>query len=259
MAEVPAPADRPGAAELLRLTYGPDPSQFALLARPEGRPRGVVVVIHGGFWKAQYGVELAEPLALDLAGHGWAALAVEYRRVGIGGGYPQTFDDLHAAIGLLADPVLGLDLGAGVITLGHSAGGHLALWAAARHRFPRWAAGAVAVRAVIDQAGVADLAAAFDEGLGSGAVEAFVGPPGPHYDEVDPSRQLPLEVPVWCVHAPDDEAVPYAQSTGYVERAGAAGAQASLVPVTGGHFGVIDPGHAAWAVQLELLDALAED
>ena len=85
-----------------RLTYGDDRSQWADLRRPEGTSRGVVVIIHGGFWKAEYDASLGEPLAADLTARGWTTLNVEYRRVGNGGGFPHTFDDVHAAIEALA-------------------------------------------------------------------------------------------------------------------------------------------------------------
>ena len=67
------------------VSYGPDPAQFLELTLPEGEgPAPVAVVLHGGFWRAAYGVELARPLAAELAAAGWAAVAVEYRRVGAG-------------------------------------------------------------------------------------------------------------------------------------------------------------------------------
>ncbi|MFZ2502276.1 MAG: alpha/beta hydrolase [Nocardioides sp.] len=253
----PATSAAHGLTTLTRHTYGEDPSHFGLLSRPEAEPIGVAVVIHGGFWKAQYGVEYAQPLAADLASRGWVAWAPEYRRVGNGGGYPETFDDISAAIDLLADPALDVDTRGGVVAIGHSAGGHLSLWSAARRRFPRWAAARVDVRAVISQAGVANLAAAYRDALGTEAVANFVGAPGPRYDRVDPTRQLPLEVPVWCVHAHDDDLVPFRQAEKYVERANTAGGRASLVEVEGGHFGVIDPESDAWATQLRLLDSIA--
>ena len=84
-------------------SYGDDPSQYGELSLPDGTPRGVVVVIHGGFWKAAYGVELGRPLAADLVERGWAAWNLEYRRVGNGGGTPETFDDVAAGIDLLAE------------------------------------------------------------------------------------------------------------------------------------------------------------
>jgi len=245
-----------------RFEYGSDASQFAELTRPQTRSRGVVVVIHGGFWKAAYDASLGRPLALDLARRGWTTWNIEYRRVGPGaggggpgggGGVPATLDDVAAAIDALAD-VTDLDRST-IVTLGHSAGGHLAAWAAARGRFG-WPE-RVPVTAVISQAGVLDLTRASRAGLGGGAVEAFVGgPPGPAYDAVDPTRQLPLDVPVWCVHGRGDTSVPPSQSSSYVERAVAAGATAELVEVDGDHFVVIDPTSQAWARTIAILDGI---
>jgi acetyl esterase/lipase len=236
-----------------RRRYGPDPSQHGELHLPAAEPRGVVVVIHGGFWKAEYDAGLGRPLAADLAAHGWAAWNLEYRRVGNGGGAPATFDDVAAGIDELAD--LGLDLST-VVTLGHSAGGHLAAWAASRDRFDEWAGG-VDVTAVVSQAGVLDLRAGHDDGLGGGAVAALLGhPPGPADARFDPIAQVPLGVPVWCVHAPDDTVVPIRQSEAYLAAAAAVGARAELVRVDGEHFGVVEPGAAAWARTLRILDEL---
>lgn len=237
------------------IEYGAHPAQRVEHWPPSGPSRGVVVVIHGGFWKSAYELDLGRPLAASLAAHGWTAWNIEYRRVGDGGGLPETFDDVAAAIDLLAD-VDGLDTST-VVTLGHSAGGHLAAWAAARGRFPRWQPERVPVTHVVSQAGVLDLAAAYDDNLGGGAVLALVGgPPGPAYDQVDPARQIPLGVPVWCIHPTRDVNVPVSQSREYVERARAAGATAELVEVDGDHFVVIDPDSGAWRRTLEILDAL---
>lgn len=248
--------DEPVTAPAGTIAYGDDPSQFGQLHLPEGDPRGVVVVLHGGFWKAAYDLSLGRPLAAALSARGWAAWNLEYRRVGAGrgggGGGSATLDDVGAGIDRLAD--LGLDLST-VVTLGHSAGGHLATWAASRGRA---AADGVRVTAVVAQAGVLDLRAAHRDGLGGGAVEAFLGhPPGPGDESVDPTRQLPLDVPVWCVHGTDDRVVPFSQSAEYVAAARAAGGRAELVRVAGDHFVVIDPESAAWARTLEVLDGLA--
>src|SRR3954453_20560216 len=247
----PAPGPAPGrhdervTAATRTIRYGDDPSQLVELSVPTGTPRGVVVVIHGGFWKAAYDLSLGRPLAADLVERGWAALNVEYRRVGNGGGVPRTTDDVRAAIATLDGS--GLDLST-VVTLGHSAGGHLAAWAG-------HAVGAVTH--VVAQAGVLDLVAADRDGLGGGAVRAFLGhPAGPGYVDVGRSKQQPLEIPVWCVHARDDDTVPFSQSVEYVAAATAAVARAEPVEVPGGHFDVIDEATRAWQLIVDILDRI---
>jgi acetyl esterase/lipase len=249
----PAPTDRQ------RRAYGDDPSQLGELRLPEGTPHGVVVVIHGGFWKAEYDLSLGTPLAEDLTSRGWVTWNLEYRRVGTGagggGGVPETLDDVAAGIdhlaALAADGLLPEDGLHRVVTLGHSAGGHLATWAAGRE------SPGVPVTHVVSQAGVLDLVAGARDDLGRGAVRAFLGhAPGPDDAAVDPAQQLPLDVPVWCVHAPDDDIVPISQSREYVDRATGAGATAELVEVTGGHFGVIEVGSPAWDRIRALVDGL---
>lgn len=227
-------------AELVH--YGERPHQFGELTRAAD-PRGLVVVVHGGFWKPQYGIEYARPLVPSLVEAGWSTWAIEYRRSGA----HDTLPDVRAAI----DAVSGLpglsDPFETVVGLGHSAGGHLVTWAAAGGGLTH----------VISQAGVLDLRAAHDAGLGGGAVEAFLGhPPGPADADVDPIRMVPLDVPVWCVHGADDAVVPPDQSRDYVAAAREAGGVAELIEVEGDHFDVIDPDSDAWSRQLELLDSL---
>jgi acetyl esterase/lipase len=228
---------------------------MAELHSPEGPSRGVVVVLHGGFWRAAYDATLGRPLAESLVRHGWTALNLEYRRAGNGGGFPTTFDDVVAGIDLLAD-VKDLDTSR-VITLGHSAGGHLAVWAAGVSKLDdaRWRP-RVRVTAAVSQAGVLDLRGAIRRDLGAGAVRDFLGPDtGSTYDVADPLSRVPLDVPVWCVHGRDDLVVPIDQSRTYVDAAREAGATAELVAVDGDHFALIDPSHPAWARTLEILDA----
>lgn len=246
-----------GEVERRKVTYGSDPSQYGELFLPAGEPRGVVVVIHGGFWRAEYAADLGQPLAGSLAQQGWAAWNIEYRRVGGGegggGGAPATFDDVAAAIDKLAD--LDVDTST-VVTLGHSAGGHLATWAAARGRYD-WPE-QVAVTHVVSQAGVLDLVASEEEGLGGGAARALLGHQPTVADErYDPAQQLPLDVPVWCVHGRDDTIVPLSQSTEYAVAATAAGAAAEVVEVDGDHFVVIDVASDAWTRTLAVLDTIA--
>lgn len=241
----------------MRVTYGQDPSQFGELTRPAGESKGVVVVIHGGFWKAEYDLDLGRPLARSLAEHGWTAWNIEYRRVGKGGGAPATFDDVHAALDRLAT-LDDVDTTT-TLTLGHSAGGHLAVWAAGRQNQTPWQDAKVLVTGAISQAGVLDLRAAQDDDLGGGAVQALLGQGTTTVDDVyDPQQQIPLDVPVRCVHGRSDDIVPPSQSTDYVKAGTSAGADAAVVEVDGDHFVVIDTDSPIWTRQLAFLDELKD-
>jgi acetyl esterase/lipase len=244
-----------------RIAYGPDRSQFAELFRPAGAGiTGTVVIIHGGFWRARYAAPLGRPLAADLRERGYTCWNIEYRRVGNGGGYPATLADVAAAIDHLAE--LDVDTSR-LVTIGHSAGGHLAVWAAGRERLPVDAVGAqphVRVTAAVAQAGVLDLGTAARRRVGETAVlDLLGGAPDDvpdRYAVADPMARVPLRQPVLCVHSRADESVPYAQSEAYVSAARAAGAPVALQEVTGDHMAVIDPASAAWAVVCDALPDL---
>lgn len=269
---VPIPPAAPGVRGPLRLAYGPHPSQFGELTLPpgEGPVRGVAIVVHGGFWRQAYGLELGRPLAVDLANAGLAAWNVEYRRVGSGGGggWPATFDDLAAATDLLAGP--GQEAAGGrlvsdrIVAVGHSAGGHLAGWLAARPGLPAGAPGAapaVRLRGAVSQAGVLDLVDAAEQGVGGGAVDALLGGgPGAvadRYALASPTARVPIGVPVICVHGTDDTNVPIRQSERFVAAATAAGDAAELVTLPGvDHFAVIDPSTDAWRACRDAVDRL---
>jgi acetyl esterase/lipase len=244
------------AAAARTIAYGDAPDQYAELYRPAAESRGVVVVVHGGFWKAEYDVSLGRPLSASLAAHRWTAWNLEYRRVGRGGGAPETLDDVAAGIDALAD-VDDLDLST-VLAIGHSAGGHLATWAAARSRYQGWQPERVRLTGVISHAGVLDLRAAYADGLGGGAVERFLGhPPNDQDARYDPIRQVPLDVPVWCLHGRRDDTVPLSQSVDYVSAATVAGATAELVEFDGDHFAPIDIDSDVWARTLRVLGDMA--
>lgn len=264
------PASEADDASVQTLRYGDDQSQFVELTLPVSAsgPLPVAVVIHGGFWRSAYGLDLGRPLAATLPDRGWAALNIEYRRVGNGGGYPSTLNDVAAAIDLLAQSGLaaarekGVDLDlTRVVTIGHSAGGHLAAWAATRPGQDPGSPGAgptVAVSAVVSQAGVLDLRASARDGLGADAAQAFLGGDSDtlpeRYDEASPIERLPLGVPTLCVHASADGNVPISQSERFVEAAEAAGDDVELSTVDGDHFVVIEPRDPSWALVLDWLD-----
>jgi pimeloyl-ACP methyl ester carboxylesterase len=259
-----------------RYYYGDDASQWGELFLPElpdgGTHGGVVVVIHGGYWRSQYGAELGEPLAADLAGHGMAAWNLEYRRAGNGGGWPHTFQDVLAGIDKLLELAAphALDL-AKVVALGHSAGGHLAVWAAGRDRLGSLGleaeqrevgatADGVRLTGVVSQSGVLNLAVAERLNLSNGAVANLLGGPSSEFPGrhryADPMAALPLDVPVYAVHATEDEDVPLAMSATYVKASLPGPVPAELVMVPGDHFALINPGAPAYAKCRELVQEL---
>jgi acetyl esterase/lipase len=240
--------------------YGPDPAQFGELWLPEGDQLGTVVVLHGGFWRAAYDLALGRPLASDLAARGYAAWNLEYRRSGGGGGWPATFEDVAAGIDLLA--ALPVETSR-VVAVGHSAGGHLGVWAAGRAGLPDGAPGArpgVTVTGVVSQGGVLALADCARDGLD---VDAAVNLMGGEPDELpsayrlaDPMARLPTPATVVCLHSRRDQRVPYSYSERYVAACAAAGGHASLVETFGDHFSLIDPASRDWATALGALPPL---
>jgi acetyl esterase/lipase len=215
---------------------------------PEDAPL-LVAVVHGGFWRSRVDASSIAPLAAALAAAGHRVWNLEYPRMGEpGGGWPGTAD----AVGAATDAVLGAAAGRPVVVLGHSAGGHLALWAARG----RPVAGVVAL------APVCDLAAAWEEGLGEGAVEEFLGaPPGAApeaYLEASPSARLPLGVPALLVHGDADPRVPISQSRAFADAARAAGDKVQLVEIgAADHMSMIDPAGPAREPVANFLTSLA--
>ncbi|RVX42780.1 prolyl oligopeptidase family protein [Nonomuraea polychroma] len=232
--------------------YGPLPDHEADLRLPPGAtPRGLVVVIHGGFWRSRFGRETTRALCADLALRGWASWNVEYRRVGTGGGVPATLDDITAALRHLdeLEPVGDVP----VVLLGHSAGGQLALWAA----------GTRPVAAVVPLGGVCDLAEAARLRIGDGAALDFVGGTPEQrpelYDLADPMRRLPSGTPALVVHGTDDDRVPPELSRRYAEAAHKAGDPCQLLELEDvGHFEVIDPRTATWSTIVQGFEAVVE-
>lgn len=248
------------------IRYGPHRAQTAELWRPEG-PRGdrpVVVLIHGGFWRQIYTKHLMHRLAHAVVAHGWVAYNIEYRRVGrFGlGGWPETFDDVAAAIDRLRT-VEHIDLER-IVTCGHSAGGHLALWAGTSRTTDAAmppSAGAVRIAAAISLAGVVDLVEGARLNLGGGAVQALMGGEPDQFPERyargSPAALLPMGVRQFLVHGLADSTVPPSLSEWYVQRGRSFGDQADYVPLASkGHMDMIDPRGAACAEVKASLDLI---
>lgn len=192
------------------------------------------MLIHGGFWQAAYDARLMDGLDADLRRAGWQTRNIEYRRLGNGGGWPATFDDVLAEVDAVgATPI---------VTVGHSAGGQLALWAAAE----RGLAGAVS------QAGVLDMRAAATNRVGRDTAQRLLGGTPDavpeRYAAASPLDRVPLGMPQLVVHGERDDTVPVAMSRAYVEAARAAGDEVEYMELAGvGHFEHIDPASTAWA------------
>jgi acetyl esterase/lipase len=240
------------------IAYGPAPQQVAELRLPKGRgPHPVVVVVHGGGWEAPWGFDHVRSLAAALTAEGWATWSLEYRRVGDpGGGWPGTFEDVARGADHLREVArehpIDLDR---VVALGHSAGGQLALWLAARPRLPGsspfHSAKPLRLRGVVSLAGIADLRAGAASGVCGDAIPRLLG--GPPRDQAgrlaqsSPVELVPLGVPVRLVCGARDPIVPIDQARSYEAAAQQAGDTVAVEIVEGaGHYELVNPSSTAW-------------
>ncbi len=215
------------------MRYGDHPSQVCEL---HGDSRDVAVLIHGGFWRQRYGRELEGGIARDLVARGWAVWNIEYRRLGGDGGWPATFEDVEAAIRALPLEA------SRVVAIGHSAGGQLAVWAAAEGL----------VTAAVSQAGALDLDELSRLGTSDHVVNLLLGGTPdevPHrYAQASPRRRLPIGVPLLLVHGERDDDVPVCISREFAEAAREAGDDCELVVIDDeGHYEHLEPGSRCWA------------
>ena len=247
-----------------RIAYGSGPLQFGeLWLPPKGRgPLPVLVLIHGGCWRSDLpGLELTDHLAGAFRAEGVAVWNIEYRRIGEqGGGYPTTFKDVAAGVDHLRRlaPAYNLDLNR-VVLAGHSAGGHLALWAAARGRTPQASPlrqeRPLPVRGVVTLAGINDLAAYRASGPaacgGPETIDALVGAArrrGDVFADTSPAALLPIGVPTTVVSGALDPIVPPRFGRDYAAAAAGRGDRVGERTIPGaGHFELIDPTSPAWA------------
>jgi acetyl esterase/lipase len=245
--------------------YGSAPAQVAELFLPPKTwrakgPHPVVVLLHGGCFLAEFqGLAQTSAIAADLAGRGYAVWNVDYRKLGeAGAGYPGTFQDVATALDRLRAeaPKYDLDL-TRVVAVGHSAGGHLALWAAGRRRLPAasplHAADPLPIGAVVSLAGIGDL---------KGQGKVFALPCGDDtldrlldtarrkapYADTSPAELLPIGARITMVHGAYDHVMPPYTGLAFAGAARKAGDRAEAVTIPdAGHFDVVIPSTPAWA------------
>ncbi|MFF3690107.1 alpha/beta hydrolase family protein [Streptomyces sp. NPDC002187] len=279
-AEEESAFSHPAVAPDVSVAYGEHPDHVVDFYAPRGGEDGapLVVVLHGGAWRAPYDRQHVTPFADYLARRGLAVASVEYRRgreipqqggAGpVAGRWPDTFDDVAAAMDALPDlarEALPQADPRRIVVTGHSAGGHLALWAAARHVLPagsRWRLPAPpALRGVVALAPIADFARAVELDVCGGAVSQLLG--GEDEFEArsahaDPAALLPTGIATVIVQGREDIVVPAAVAEAFVDAAAKAGETVGLTLLEEvGHFPLIDPAADACAVVAEEIAQLA--
>jgi acetyl esterase/lipase len=240
-----------------RLSYGSEPEQFGdLYLPPQPVLHPVLILLHGGCWRARYGLGYLGQLCAAFRNEGVAVWNLEYRRLGNGGGWPTTFEDVAAGADFLRGIAerFALDLSR-VVVAGHSAGGHLALWLAGRHKLPEtsplFSAVALPVRGVVSLAGIPDLADGVKSGICSQACrELLAGLPDEapdRYRQASPAELLPLGVPQWHLVGLLDRDVPVDYLQRYAAMAGQQDeVHLELLPDVG-HYELILPSSSAWS------------
>ena len=258
----------PRAEPQFRYAYGDDPQQFGELTLPKSDPpHPVIVLIHGGCYRSIYNLRPMSGVAAALAETGFAVWNIEYRRHGNGGDFPQMFRDVGQAADFLRQVAAAheLDL-TRVISIGHSAGGHLALWLAARssieHSSPLQVAAPQPIKAVLALAPLADIRSAYGVGMCGEALRSVMGGSPDavpaHYRNGSPSEMLPLKLPHVHIVGEEDRGI-LENTRPFVERAQELGDEARLITLPGaGHFEVVSVTSSAWIHVMEAAMRLHE-
>jgi len=247
--------------------YGSESKQqYGLLMLPEGRIRGTVVLIHGGSWLTLHpATEQVGEIQMALAKKGYATWAVEYRRLGSDGGFPNTFLDVAAGTDYLTklDPsvegVTTEDLNRNVILMGYSSGAQLAVWAASRREFTPGGLPKLKARAVLSLAGPLTMAA-LSGVIGTGVVRKIMGGTfdkvPDHYYQGDPVMLVPANMPVHVIHDTRDIYVPPASGETYCNVNRAAGGECTFTLVPGEHLQLGTPEGPAWPQVMAKIEEL---
>jgi pimeloyl-ACP methyl ester carboxylesterase len=247
----PIPAD-------FRLSYGTDPEQFGDLYLPEKTgAHAVVLLLHGGCWLAKWGLDQLGGLCKAFTDEGLAVWNMEYRRLGNGGGWPGTFQDVAAGMDFLGHIGAEYSLDTSrIVAVGHSAGGQLALWLAGRHTLPArsdvYSAFPLPLRGVVSLAGIPDLALAVERNICGDAPQKMLGgvpvEVPSRYRHGSPIELLPLGIPQRHINGVFDEVVP----ADYVQQCIRVAAQHDDVRLDlvsdAGHFDLAVPREPAWPI-----------
>jgi acetyl esterase/lipase len=248
------------------VAYGSHPQQDAEVTFPDASafPAPLILLFHGGFWREQWNRDHLRPFVAALAAAGYAVANIEYRRVGGDGGWPNTLIDAATATDTLPELIEALQPGRirrdAVVTLGHSAGGHLCLWTALRSQLPEGAPGRVTTRpalaGVVSLAGAVNLTEAYRLNEGNGAVVQFLlGSPEEvpdRYAAADPSLIGAPPLPVVLIHGEKDDVLHVEMSREYASRFGA-----TMAELEGGsHMDMVDPESAGWPLLLNALSGI---
>lgn len=249
--------------------YGDDPNQFGDLYLPKASdtPHPVIILIHGGCYRDQYNLKPLGSIARSLTKDGFAVWNIEYRRTGNGGDYPNMFLDVAQATdklnGFYSRHNLDLD---NVITVGHSAGGHIALWLAGRHKIPKssdlYIPNPLPISGVIVLAGVVDASHAIEHGICEGGLSVMMGGEPDtvpaNYQVADPHALLPLGVPqTHIIGEHDTEMMENAKH--YIDDAQRMGDIIEvLTPSDAGHFEIVDVSSKTWQIVYDAIIAMSK-
>lgn len=228
------------------VSYGVFPDQVGDLRRPEPDSRSLAILVHGGLWREEWTRDTMDGLAVLLAEMGYVTWNLEYRRIGTGGGWPESFNDVASAISQ-AQELIGINASQTVV-IGHSAGGTMALWtagestkrtSAARAGLPK--IGLPKIGLIVGLAAITDLIKAQRDGLGEGSALRLAGRRQPEADEYSPRQRLPTGIPALLANGTEDGLVGLDFGRDFAATARGAGDEVELLELDCGHLDLIDP------------------
>ncbi|WP_299754673.1 alpha/beta fold hydrolase [uncultured Pontibacter sp.] len=252
-----------------KISYGPDSLQYGELRLPEGKGKfPVVVVVHGGCWLSAYNLQYMSHLSQELTQQGYATWNIEFRRVGDpGGAWPGSLQDVALATDYVRELAKNYPLDTKkVAVIGHSAGGHLALWLAARKQLPKssplYTRKPLKLKGVVALAGIPDLVQySSEKGSCNAAVSQLMGGTPAQlpalYAQASPQQMLPLQVPSRLIQGALDPIVPVSQAQNFVDKNKTAGSDSQLILLPqAGHFDLVVPSSPVWPQVLEAVKSI---